>query len=195
MNFTEEQISDMLDNSYRNFHTTGFDYICLERSPQLTRKLYFLDGEASQLPEVVNPHDHRYAFRTTVLAGEMTDFRFELSDDGEVFNAFDYRTPLNGGDGFTFRGEERLRKYMNVQMSKGESLFTAQDNLHTISMRSDQTVIMLEQYEDLVPLDVPTSCWSPAQSSNRPDQLDTGLYEKFNIDQLIDRLKTIESLL
>lgn len=61
--------STLIQNSYRDFHAKGLDYVCLKRTPDHTVKVYFLDGDVSKVPEVVNPHDHRYAFETTVLSG------------------------------------------------------------------------------------------------------------------------------
>lgn len=188
----DEVWQQVIDTSYRNYHTTGFDYICLKRSPEYTAKLYILDGDASKLPEVVNPHDHRYYFRSTCLAGRMADYRFQKDHRGEVFNAFDYFTPLNGGPGFVWRGEERLLKSDARFLHRGDSLNTAATDLHTIQMAGNQTVILLEQYEDVVPLDLPTSCWSRA-GEPKPDA--TGMYDRFTVDQLKARLKQVKPLL
>ena len=79
---SEENVALLCAASFKDFHTKGFDYLCLKRTPH-TIKLYILDGDASKLPGVVNPHDHRYAFRTTVLCGEMVDYRFIPNAGGE----------------------------------------------------------------------------------------------------------------
>ena len=57
-------MEEVLANSFRDFHAKGLDYVCLKRRPSETVKLYFFDGDVSKLPEVVNPHDHRYDFST-----------------------------------------------------------------------------------------------------------------------------------
>lgn len=59
----------VIANSFKDYHVKGFDYICLQRSPRETVKLYFFDGDVSKMPEVVNPHDHRYDFDTVCLSG------------------------------------------------------------------------------------------------------------------------------
>ena len=120
----------VLPNSYRNFHVQGFDYLCLRRKDNYTLKVYTFDGDVTQAPEVVNPHDHRYAFRTTVLNGALLDYRYTLDPRGKVFNAFDYRTPLNGGDGFTFRGEERLLRHGVNPLRTDSDLLTTATELH-----------------------------------------------------------------
>jgi len=191
---TDEEMEMMIENSFKNFHVKGFDYLCIHRSEQLTIKVYMMDGDASKMTEVVNPHDHRYLFTTTVLAGEMIDHRYELSDDGDLYNAFDYLTPLNGGNGFTFRGEERLKKTDSLILDENQDLMTLHFDLHTIGFKSDQTVIMLNQFRDTVPIDVPTSCWSPV-GSPEPNNNNSGLYEKFTADEIIAKLVTIEGLM
>lgn len=183
----------IIENSFKNFHTKGFDYLCLHRSPEHTLKLYFLDGDASKLPEVVNPHDHRYDFQTRVLAGEMFDYRYTPDPSGEIWNAFDYMTPLNGGDGFKYRGEERLVTHGSKRLSAGTILATNNEHTHTIRMVTDQTVLLLDQFDDVMDLDAPSSCWS-RKGDPIPD-LQSGAYERFTPDEIIDRIGTIKALL
>ena len=190
----EELLLNVLANSYKNFHVKGFDYICTQRSENLTLKYYFFDGDVSKMPEVVNPHDHRYDFRTTVLNGSMVDYRFQqVAMDrpfGQVFNKFKYMTPLNGGNGFTYDGEIRLNRTASKRLENGFQLFSPAEQIHTISMREDHTVIRLEQQRDVVPLDQPTTTFSFDEVM--PDS--TGLYERFTVDEVIDRLHQIIGL-
>jgi hypothetical protein len=181
-------VEEIVANSFKDFHTKGFDYICLKRSPTETVKLYFFDGDVAKLPEVVAPHDHRYDFATWVAAGASENVWFKRDDkEGEVFNWFEYRTPLNGGDGFTFVGEEQLKEVARRQFKKGDNYSMHAADLHTIRIVENETVLMLIQHEDLVPLDRPTSTFS---MGNAPS-ID-GLYSKFSADQVIDRLRKFE---
>src|SRR5688572_15069132 len=115
---SEERMAEMLENSYRNFHVKGADYLCLRRSPEHTCKIYFFDGDVRHLPEVVFPHDHRYAFDTHILSGRLSNSLYERDPRGEVFNHFNWHTPLLGGSGFVFNSEERLfekeRRFYNA---------------------------------------------------------------------------------
>lgn len=178
-------------NSYRNFHAKGLDYICLSRTPNLTQKIYILDGDASKVPEVINPHDHRYSFYTLVLSGKMADHRWRTAQedvpDAMAYNAFDYMTRLNGGDGFTYRGKEWLVKTDRNVMSRGMSLTTQAQHVHTIQMLADQTVLLLNQFEDIYPTDRATSTWA----QDEPSVADDGLYERFTEGQIMDRLASI----
>lgn len=191
MPIIEIDLEQAVTNSYRNFHAKGLDYICLSRSDELTQKLYILDGDASKVPEVVNPHDHRYSFVTTVLHGKMADYRWRPGLEGmpgaKPFSAFDYMTPLNGGSGFIYRGEEWLVRTVSEGLRSGESLATQAKHIHTIQMMADQTVLRLDQFADVYPIDKATSTWS--RGENSPSCTDDGLYERFTEGQLVDRLK------
>lgn len=190
----ENDPESIIKGSFKNFHAKGLDYLCLHRSPTRTVKLYLLDGDASKLPEVVNPHDHRYNFRTTVLAGEMVDYRFAADPAGDVWNAFDYMTPLNGGDGFTFRGEERMSsEKQSVLLRKGDVFETSNLHTHTIRMREDQTVLMLDQFEDIIDVSEPTSCWS--RKGDPVPELQPGCYDRFTADDILDRIGKIKALI
>lgn len=185
-------VAKAVEHSFKDFHARGLDYICLRRSDAFTRKLYILDGDASKIPEVVNPHDHRYRFQTTVIKGAMIDHgwtRHGAQDQpSRLYQAFDYMTPLNGGDGFTYRGDEMIYPRESVELIPGSSpLQTRSNQIHTIQMAADQTVLMLDQFEDDLPTSAPTSCWV-REGSPAPDT--SGLYDRFTEAGLIARLES-----
>lgn len=182
-----DSIEDIVANSYKDFHVKGFDYICLSRTPELTRKAYFFNGDVRHLPEVVNPHDHRYNFKTTVVSGGVENVEFVPSCDGEHYNVFDYLTPLNGGNGFTWRGETQLKEASRYAYKRGSTYVLRAHELHTIRIIKDGTVIILDQYADVVPIGEPTKTFC---KGNEPPSLE-GLYSKFTADQVIRYLKAL----
>ncbi|TPL42588.1 hypothetical protein [Mesorhizobium sp. B2-4-5] len=185
-------MDDMIQHSFRNFHVKGFDYLCVKRTPEHTRKVYFFDGNVSQLPEVVNPHDHRYHFKTTVLSGVMSNSVYVPDDKhGKVYNEFEWHTPLNGGDGFTWKRETRLFEYQRVFYRPGTTYQMDAEDFHTIRMHAEGTVIVLDQYDDIVPIGQPTRTFMQERQAPNLD----GLYEKFTPDQLKIRLKQYRELL
>lgn len=117
---SETLLATMLEHSFKNFHVKGFDYLCVKRTPEHTRKVYFFEGNVSQLPEVVNPHDHRYDFRTTVLTGHMSNSHYVPHSGGQTYYEHEWRTPLNGGDGFTFKKETRLTETQRHFYRRGD---------------------------------------------------------------------------
>jgi hypothetical protein len=181
-------IDAIVENSFKDFHQKGFDYLCLQRSPVETVKLYFFDADVSKMPEVVAPHDHRYDFESYVAAGASENVWFKRSmTEGEIYNWFEYRTPLNGGDGFTFAGEEQLVEAKRSRFERGESYHMHAEDLHTIRMAQNETVLMLVQFEDIVALEHPTSTFI---QGNAPKM--DGLYSKFTADQVIAKLRNFE---
>lgn len=183
----------MLENSFCDYHVKGFDYVCLSRTPQLTRKVYFFDGIKEDLPEVVCPHDHRYDFTTKVLAGSVGNYQYKLADHrtgvADVMQRFSYRTPLNGGNGFTWEREERLRLWRISQYQVGDMSYTMHhSHIHTIKV-VPHTILLLEQFSD-EPIEH-TTTWT---HSKEPINL-SGLYNRFTADQLIKRLGQINELM
>jgi hypothetical protein len=183
-------IDHIVEHSFKDLHTKGFHYICLKRSETETVKLYFFDGDVNAMPEVIAPHDHRYDFETYVAAGAVENvwFRRTMNDElGKIYNWFEYRTPMNGGNGFTFAGEEMLYEASRYRFTNGESYYMQADDLHTIRIAGNDTVLMLLQFEDIYPIEKPTSTFFKDQ----PASLD-GLYTKFNADEVVALLRRFE---
>lgn len=177
------QIEDVVANSFRNFHAKGLDYLCLMRSPDLTIKVYFFDEAPEHTSEVVAPHDHRYDFQTEVLAGELRNFRYKYTR-GSAYNLFDYSTPLLGGSGFVHKGTCNLKCVSNERYAVGQVHSHRAEELHTIKVRHD-TVIQLQQYNDVVPVGQPTQLFMPA---DRDTPTLDGLYDRMDADYAIKRL-------
>lgn len=184
--FNSVTMDEVIANSFRNYHVKGFDYICLRRSPMETIKLYFFDGDVSKMPEAVNPHDHRYDFNTWCVTGQVQNIWYEEAAAGDVYNRFAYDTPLLGGTGFSWVGETRLLVKKRSFTKPGQRYVMAYNEIHTIRMLKDQTVIMLVQYEDKVS-DRPTLTFC---RDREPPSL-TGLYDRFTPDQVLDRMRTL----
>jgi hypothetical protein len=187
-------IERIIEHSFRNFHVKGFDYLCVKRTPGHTRKVYFFDGNVSHLPEVVNPHDHRYDFKTTVLSGVMSNSVYVPDEKyGQVYNEFEWWTPLLGysSPGFTFKRETRLFERQRFFYRPHHSYKMTAKEFHTIRMHAEGTVIVLDQYANLVPPDQPTRTF---MQTRQPPSLD-GLYEKFTPDAALARLEQYEELM
>lgn len=180
-------MEEVLANSYRDYHAKGLDYICLRRSPSETVKLYFFDGDVSKLPEVVNPHDHRYDFKTLCVAGCVQNICFAPHPKGERFHRFAYDTPLLGGNGFTWIGEDRLAPNRHRSYRAGYSYWMDHNEIHTIRMVENETVICLIQYEDKVG-DRPTLTFT---KDREPPSL-SGLYNRFSADTVLAKLAALK---
>jgi len=185
---------EVLANSYCDFHVKGFDYLCLRRSPEETVKVYFFEGDVATAPEVVIPHDHRYGFTTDVLSGSVANRLWEASTEGHgrPFEEFGYLTPLNGGDGFTWRSTAFLQRVAEDVYGQGWRYGMRHDDIHTIQVLAPQTVLLLRQFEDVVPVGQPTRAFKPSGQREAPN-LD-GLYRPMDADTAMARLATYREL-
>jgi hypothetical protein len=193
-----DDFDTIVSNSFQNFHAKGLDYLCLRRSEELTLKAYFYQNPDAKSPEVVCPHDHRYPFLTTIVAGESTHIRYreyQRATPGpsyDHYQQFLWRTPLNGGDGFTWDGRVCLSRRSTEEYKAGESYFCRADEIHTISISRPDTVLLLWQYKDVLPVGTPsrTFVWG---DDREPPSL-KGLYENMRPDyarSLLRRLRPI----
>lgn len=188
-----DPLDEIIKNSYKNFHSRGLDYICLRRSRHLTQKYYFFDGDVTQIPEVVNPHNHRYDFETVVLAGEIKNSIWTETGElgGDPYVRREWRTPLNGGNGFS-GSEVCFLKEASAETYQAGSLYHCDaDQIHTLSIQSSQAVALINQFVDVVPDDEPTQTYFRDAGSSL--SLD-GLYERFTRDEILSRIAVIRSL-
>lgn len=204
-------IDDVVEHSYKDFHTKGMDYLCLSRSPELTLKAYFFaEGMDSQeVGEVINPHNHRYDFRTQCFSGTIENqwYRPPPCWDGEsigdecgpMYDVYEWRTPLLGswpvatGEtrvGFEYIDRIPLQRYRIRQCPAGSSYYMYADQLHTIRVVDPETCIVLQQYEDVVPASEPTHTFTQARQP--PDISE--LYSGFTADQAVKRLALLREM-
>lgn len=185
-------IQEVLRNSYRNFHARGLDYLCLHRSPDLTVKVYFFDGQESQLahlPEIVMPHDHRYSFDTTVLRGRVTNMLYEEGKEGDTYQRFAWDTPLLGGAGFKHQRETRIGTREMNTYGRGSRWASRHDDIHTLRIHEQGTILILRQFEDCVPIGTPTVCYTRGEDPKAPSL--SGLYEEMEEADAMRRIQQV----
>lgn len=185
-------IEEIILHSFKDFHVKGFEYLCVKRTPEHTIKYYFFNGDILSLPEVVSPHDHRYDFSTSVIAGSVANSLYMKHRHGNLrLNHFNYRTPLNGGDGFEYCDQVRMFEKSRIMYhGKGSGYFMRHNQIHTIHVAQQGTILRLDQYEDKMPLQAPSATFFVGNEA--PDL--KGLYTKFTVDEVVARLKIINDL-
>lgn len=192
---TSINLQSALANSYKNFHARGFDYLCLSRTPDLVRKVYFFGDIAPDASEIVNPHDHRYNFSTEVLAGSVINQIYRTCSAGQRgarrYTRWQYRTPLNGGSGFRFDDVYPLLMVNAHCYAEGERYNLSGDQIHTIAVKRD-TVLLLEQGPDQ-PLDCTFTYTPRERMPDHPPEM-TGLYERFTADEIRERVRWLNQL-
>lgn len=141
------------EHSSFNHHVHGMDYLCLHRSEKLTVKLYFIDparltaraGEA-----LVTPRTHRYAFESTVLAGELTHKTFHEKDGMCQFDKFAYEPASRMRVGM---GCVRLQRASEIthQPDENPSYWVNTETIHTLVVPREPVLLGLVQFADTVP--------------------------------------------
>ena len=135
---TRDQI---LENSYRNYHGEGINYICLDRNPRFTLKLYFLPPSS----EIVNPHDHRYSFSTMLLSGSVRELFYQVSPwDEEHFSWKEHPCYEWFWQTRSYRMITRrmwLKQDASREFSFGEWLLTSKAAVHTLHVREPSIIL------------------------------------------------------
>lgn len=193
-------IDDVVANSYKDYHAKGLDYLCLHRSPSLTVKAYFFESGVQALPEVVNPHDHRYSFWTTCMSGTIRNrwYRVPPCWDGEtvenecgrLYNVFAWHTPLLGGKGFSPAGDVPLQQYRYADFQRGRGYFMDYEEIHTIQVMEPETCIVIAQFADKL---TPSQSTHLFTQDSEPPSLD-GLYNKLTADEAVKRINLLQEL-
>lgn len=191
-------IEDVLANSYKDLHVKGVDYLCLRRDPLATVKAYFFEDGIHDIPDVVNPHDHRYNFLTECVSGLVRNKWFTKKPahlrPGLTYSQFSWDTPLNGGNGFQYSHDVTLWQAGAYTAGPGSQYAMSCTELHTIQVLKPETCIAIVQGVDRVPVGTPTQTFIPACGEVPTPPCITGLYNKFKADEAVRRIELLKSL-
>jgi hypothetical protein len=178
-------IQDCINNSFKNYHTVGLDYVNLLRTDRLTLKLYFIDPsrvQPSQDGYLVNLHNHRYNFSTQVLYGSVSHLLFEETE-GKGWFRYDYNSDNSKDSRFQFVKQTGLETLEDTLYKQGETYLCDIHQIHTLRLAGEPTCLLLHQYNDIM-MDG-TKFYS---RENTPPTLNSDLYQRFTTDEIIDYL-------
>lgn len=146
-----ENCNPDLSNSYVDYHVSGVNYVCLHRTDSLTIKLYDITSghDLTFYDWLVGPHNHAYNFHQKVLHGSIQHGIFHESSSGINVNKYVYKSPLNGGNGFSYDRPTKLR-CSTKKLNKGDEYFLNTSQIHTICPTSNRVILFSMQYEDIL---------------------------------------------
>lgn len=195
--FQLEQVRNLLDqaeprhmfqNSYRDYHAKGLDYLCLHRSEGLTIKAYFLN--VPQGMNIVNPHDHAYNFHTFILKGKLANLLYK-EGEGEIWNKFHYRPSLSRNRRFVIDSSTKLKLVRDDQYCIGTGYYMVRDEIHTIQSLAPDTVMLLYQYQTpSAKKDEGTFLYT---KEGNPPSTDS-LYRTFSDVEMAERVKDLRKI-
>lgn len=100
-----------------------------------------------------------------------------------------YNTPLNGGSGFSPVQETLLTLSARNEYVEGNRWLNKHNEIHTLKITRDRTILMLEQMEDRLPLSASTKAYVPlAADESYLTPSVSGLYDLMDIDVAVKRL-------
>lgn len=145
-------IEDEFLDSKINHHAKGLDYYCLFRSEKLTLKIYHIHNYVPANAEhrwLVNPHNHRYFFRTVVLRGKVRNIVFSESKGNRAHykayrSYYDYKTK-----DVSVGHQVGISVLSDTLYSQGQYYDTYVDQIHTIVPESDDLILGIVQFEDI----------------------------------------------
>lgn len=134
-------------NSVFNHHVNGMNYLCIERSPAITYKIYYCNGVGNPNGGyLVHPHNHRYNFHSTVLKGELQHLRFKESEShGELVTKNRYNWQTKELDTVS---KICIYPHRDDNCKANDSYYVEINETHTLKLISPVVIIGLSQYED-----------------------------------------------
>lgn len=145
-------LSEAVRHSCMDHHVRGLHYLCLQRRPDLTIKLYVTDPYQISHDHngfLLNPHDHRYSFHSFVLNGDMENVTFhEDCPDGKN-GQWDRMQWHAEAKTFSLVHPTFLRVESVKRYGVGDGYFLEPHELHTIRVNKHRhTALLLFQYAD-----------------------------------------------
>jgi len=129
-------IDYMVENSIKDFHFKGLNYICFQFMPHLTVRLYVIEPSEPVDTKNVNIHNHLYDSQILVLTSSITNNVYKKID-GEDYNHY-YLTsalcPTNESKKIKLDtlGKCSLEQIKSIQLFPGDSHFQDHTEIHNV---------------------------------------------------------------
>lgn len=91
----EHNLNYMVENSIKNFHFPGLNYVCFEFSPKQTIRLYIIEAHDQLDTTNVQIHNHLYDSQLLVLKGWIKNTVYRVNYDSADYNAYHLTSALH----------------------------------------------------------------------------------------------------
>lgn len=184
-------LAEAAKHSFKNYHAEGLDYLCLQRTQELTVKLYVTrpdDLRHNAQGYLVHPHTHRYPFHTFVLIGGMANIVFTPSNKGKEWNEHSFEKAI---EGTILKFEKKIKLAGEATyIGQGESYYMDESQIHSIRLSAVQPVVlMLFQYQNRK---AKNSLFSPLPLIALRSE---GLYKPMSTEDIIGVVQKVRSLI
>jgi len=179
-------VQKCIDNSYKNHHAKGLNYINLFRDPNLTIKLYFLDENVHKNLNseglLVMPHTHAYHFQTVVIYGAIRHvvYKEDKKLSGQhPWLSYKYDSRKEPQERFSAPMVTGLTIDSINTYNRGESYYVDPYMIHSLIPTQKSTCLILFQYANQRTI---TEFYQPVNSEL--PKFD-GIYERFTPQEIV----------
>lgn len=126
----DDLLQSTLDESY--YHENGFHKLVILHGKNFKLRMHHF-GNTARIP-MENVHDHRWAFASTILSGELKMRLFEVNEnDGEPVIHYKYDSNKLSGQYETIQvGKTNVKQIKEKTYKAGEQYFMGTTDLHRI---------------------------------------------------------------
>lgn len=148
----EQNLQQMLQKSYKDYHVKGFNSLILSCSDAVTLRLYICkpgETELNDQNDNILVHNHGFNFQTQVLLGSMENAVYEVSPTATeqgLWHKYIYKSALKhqrNNMNLEFLEQTYLELTRLEKVKAGESYFLRHHQLHRIFVPADRLVAML----------------------------------------------------
>jgi len=129
-------IDYMVDNSIKDFHFKGLNYICFQFAGNLTIRLYVIEPSEPVDTANVNIHNHLYDSQILMLVGKLKNNVYRRVD-GDVYNQYFLTSALAPTNKdrkikLDFLGRCDLECVQSIELLSGDTHFQDHTEIHNV---------------------------------------------------------------
>ena len=135
----EHNLDRMVEQSIKNFHFPGLNYVCFEFAPHQTIRLYILDpDEVAINTEAVNIHNHLYDSQLLVLKGQIVNRVYKLDNEHDDYNIYALTSALHPDNverkiKLKQVAKRGLNVVQTITLRPGDTHFQPHTQIHSVS--------------------------------------------------------------
>lgn len=144
----------MVENSIKNFHFPGLNYVCFAFSPHQTIRLYILDPEELAInTEAVNIHNHLYDSQLLVLKGQIVNRIYKLDNERDDYNIYSLTSALHPDNverkiKLELIAQRGLTQQSATVLKPGDTHFQPHTQIHSVSnVINEYTAFMVFEFK------------------------------------------------
>lgn len=148
----DHNLDYMVDNSIKNFHFPGLNYVCFEFSPKQTIRLYIIEPQDNLDTRNVQIHNHLYDSHLLVLKGSILNTTYRVNNNREDYDAYHLTSALHPDNKEKVVKLRFLRKLgLDIRsgdfLYEGDTHFQRHTEIHSVWREpSDYTAFMVFEF-------------------------------------------------